>query len=109
MERPILARACCQGLLAAPWQATISHKWPVSPIPAAALGALFANKIALGNSFFDAYKGVVEDMIRATDSVDVTDRIDSAAGMRTELAERVRRSSQNFAAFERYASASFFE
>jgi hypothetical protein len=105
----VLPRLGFAASLAFPWQATISHKWPVAPIPAAVLGALLANQIALGRSFFDAYKGMVAEMLHVADLFEMADRIDAAAGIDTELAERVRRCSHNLAAFEHYASASFFE
>ena len=105
----VLPRLGFAASLATPWQATISHQWPVAPLSAAVLGGLLACHIREGKSFFEAYKGMILDMLGANDLRKLANRINDAAGSETELANRLLHSSQSLTDFEHYASATFFE
>jgi len=50
-------------------QAVVAHLWPVTDMPAAALAAILANRIAGGSSFFEGYSAATEIMTRGNRAI----------------------------------------
>lgn len=94
--------------LASPFQATISHKWPVATITGAAFGTLLAIELAKRNNYFTSFKNVISTMSQASSGSDLADIIESSIEQRTSLCDRLSHSSQDFAALSNFSSAAFF-
>jgi hypothetical protein len=95
--------------LASPWQATISHQWPVAALPAVAYGILFAFQISKGKAFFDAYKESVLQMIYSRGNIPTAESADIPTDKLKDLNQRLEYSQQKLSSFEHYGSAAFFE
>lgn len=96
--------------LAAPSQATISHKWPVASIPAAVFGSLMALELSRQHSFFSAYKSAVRHMLLASDGgASIAEMLISATPHAEDFTERIKNYNQSFMSLANYGSAAFFE
>lgn len=96
--------------LASPQQATISHKWPVAALPAAAFGSLLALQLCRSDSYFDAYKSSILKMMNAGhDASGIAADLLEVATEAADFMDRLKRSPNAINEFAHYGSAAFFE
>lgn len=98
--------------LAAAWQATISHLWPVRLYPSAVFGALLGHAISHGQNFFEGYVSALHGLRKpAHDLAADLERLYGrrADGHRFELIERLERQESDFSRIETWGSAAFFQ
>lgn len=96
--------------LASPRQATISHKWPVAALPAAAFGSLLALQLCRNDGYFNAYKGTILKMIDAgRDGNGIAADLLNATREAADFMERLKFSPNGINEFAHYGSAAFFE
>ncbi len=98
--------------MAAGWQATISHLWPVRMYPSAAFGALLGHAISRRLSYFDAYVTALQGLRKYAQ--DIAADLEQLYGRRTdgskfELIERLERQEADFSRIETWGSAAFFQ
>lgn len=96
--------------LAGPGQATISHKWPVAALPAAAFGALLALRLCRQDPYFVAYKNTILQMIAGgDDGQSIASDLVEVSTESSDFLDRLRYSQNHINAFAHYGSAAFFE
>lgn len=96
--------------LAGPGQATISHKWPVAALPAAAFGALLAVRLCRQDPYFVAYKNTILQMMAGgDDGQNIASGLLEVSAESSDFLDRLRHSKNHINAFTHYGSAAFFE
>lgn len=96
--------------LAGPGQATISHKWPVAALPAAAFGALLALRLCRQDPYFVAYKNTILQMMAGgDDGQNIASDLLEVSTESSDFLDRLRYSQNHINAFAHYGSAAFFE
>lgn len=106
-ESGMVPRIGLAPALASPWQATISHLWPVLNFPSAAFGALLAHGLAQGMSFFSAYCEAM--MLLRRTSPDVAAELTRRYRARFELTERLAQRADDMSQVQFSESAAFFQ
>lgn len=96
--------------LASPRQATISHKWPVAALPAAAFGSLLALQLCRSDSYFNAYKSAILKMMNAGhDASGIAADLLEVTTEASDFLDRLKYSPNAINEFAHYGSAAFFE
>ena len=106
-ETGLLPHSGLAASLSAPWQATVSHLWPVMGYPSAAFGALLALELSAGTGFFDSFVRALGAMQRT--AADIAQHIEATLGFKCELAERLSRQVDDYSPIQISGSPAFFQ
>lgn len=103
----LLPRVGFAAGLADPKQATVSHLWPVRPLPSAAFGAYLAHGVASGMSYFEAYCASLTALRKP--AFDVGAHLETLYGDQFQLVKSLKSSNADFSHIETWGSAAFFQ
>ncbi len=106
-EAGLLPRVGLAPGLAAPFQATISHLWPVQPFPSAAFGAYLAHFLSAGRPYFESYVDTLKSLARSAPEIGA--ELALLYGQEFELTNRLRAREHDFGNIEIWGSAAFFQ
>ncbi|HCI52629.1 MAG TPA: hypothetical protein DE312_04830 [Gallionella sp.] len=93
--------------LAAPFQATISHLWPVQSFPSAAFGAFLAHFLSAGRPYFESYVDTLKSLAKSAPEIGA--ELARLYGQEFELTKSLRAREQDFGNIEIWGSAAFFQ
>lgn len=105
----VLPRIGLSPAIASSSQAVISHKWPISVIPAAAFGALLARQLMTNTGFFLSYASTLSAMINSSNNFSIPDETTINSPHAIELNDKIQRSQNKLNLFEHFGSAAFFQ
>lgn len=106
-EAGLLPRVGLAPGLAAPFQATISHLWPVQSFPSAAFGAYLAHFLSAGRPYFESYVDTLKSLAKSAPEIGA--ELALLYGQEFELTKSLCAREQDFGNIEIWGSAAFFQ